>query len=522
MNQSRSPAGMIFAVIGMGYVLLSLLLSTGNQLGGFFGYLLGGSLLFGIWRPKAAVLLMLIISGYIDWAKRLLVVADRVTFTDLAFVLGLAPALMAGITIGAFFQGIQGRLAFGKNQLKAILVILVTLVVSLIIARKESGGVMAALQEVANTAGYSCFLFVIPLLYSKAEDQVKLIRWVLIAYLPIPLYGIYQAAFGLADYEIEYLKTGMSILIQQLITGDVRPFSTLNSPTALGAICGIMALWSFLSGPLTAKGRRFPHPVHFVLGICYVGGLLASTSRSDFFILIFGTVMTLTLMNPFLLKLFYGFAISGYITLILISGWLQSRLADIQIFISTLLPPEFQFIEQLTRVQTFSDRLEGFRQLSSNSQVWSLFGVSDEVRESIYSHDPLTQSLLAYGAVTVGLIIVIFGWLLTRTHRRMHLIKEPRERWLAALALGTAGSVVATSMLSGSRTSIFPITVFLWLMLGFIWARISANQKNVVAGEAANSLPKPLRQSHHRFLPASVMERMPSSASDQFTNRGFE
>lgn len=464
-------------------------------------------MLFGVWRPKEAVLLMLIVSGYIDWAKRLLVVADRVTFTDLAFVLGLAPAMMAGISVGAFFQGIQGRLQMGKNQLKAIIVIFVTLVISLVIAKKQSGGTMAALQEVANTAGYACFLFVIPLLYSKLEDQVKLIRWVLIAYLPIPIYGMYQAAFGLADYEIEYLKTGMSILIQQLITGDVRPFSTLNSPTALGAICGIMALWSFLSGPLSAQRRRLPRPLHIILGICYLGGLLASTSRSDFFIILIGSIMTVTVLNPLMLRLFYTVAAVSYITLILIAGWLQERLADIQIFISSILPPEFYFVEQLTRVQTFSDRLEGFRQLSSNKHVWSFFGVSDEVKESIYSHDPLTQSLLAYGVVPVGLFILIVLWVLHRTHRGLFLIKERRERWLAALALGTAGSVVATSMLSGSRTSIFPITVFLWLSLSLVWARISANQKKVVQPTPGPTSPLPRNQPLHRFMPTAPMGR---------------
>ena len=148
--------------------------------------------------------------------------------------------------------------------------------------------------------------------------------------------------------------------------------------------------------------------------------------------------------------------------------------------------------------------------------------MSDEVQESIYSHDPLTQSLLAYGAVPVGLFILILGWLLIRTHRGMFLIKERRERWLAALALGTAGSVVATSMLSGSRTSIFPITVFLWLMLGFIWARISANQKNVVADKAVDSSPMPLRHPQHRFVPTAGVGRMPPGVPDQFTRRGFE
>ncbi|MCX6857883.1 MAG: hypothetical protein NTV80_23600 [Verrucomicrobia bacterium] len=499
MNGSRPIAGLIIAMLGMGYVLLSLLLSTSNQLGGFFGYLLAGSILLGVGKPKTAVVVLLVASGYIDLAKRLLVVADRVSYTDLAFVLGIAPALMAGATIGVFLQVLQGRIRFGKTQLQALGVIILTLVLSLIVARKASGGTMAALQEVGNTAGYACFLFVIPLLYSKFTDQVKLIRTVLIAYLPIPIYGIYQAAFGLAEYEIEYLKTGMSILIKQLLTGDVRPFSTLNSPTALGAICGIMALLAFLSGPLTRPGRKMPHPLHFFLGIIYIGGLLASTSRSDFFIPILGAIMALTALSPMAIRLFYLIAVTSYIGLIMISGWLQERLADIQIFISTLLPPEFDFIEQLTRVQTFSDRLEGFRNLANNPQVWSFFGVTEEVSESIYSHDPLTQSLLAYGVVPVGIVILVCVLVLSRIHAGIISIHNRQERWMAALALGTTAGIVATSMLSGSRTSIFPITVFLWLMLGIIWARIVAPKSDKEATASTEN-------------PAFVPSRMPPNA----------
>lgn len=477
-------------MLGMGYVLLSLLLSTGNQLGSLFGYLLVGSILLGVCNPKSAIMVLLVACGYIDLAKRLLVVADKVSYTDLAFVLGIAPALMAGATMGVFLQIIQGRIRFGKTQLQALGVIIITLILSLITARRATGGTMAALQEVANTAGYACFLLVIPLLYSSLEDQVKLIRTVLLAYLPIPIYGIYQAAFGLAEYEIEYLKTGMSILIKQLITGDVRPFSTLNSPTALGAVCGIMALLAFLSGPLDGTRKKFPHPLHFLFGLSYVGGLLASTSRSDFFIPLLGALVALTALSPTAIRLFYLIAGSCYIGLIMISGWLQERLADIQIFISTILPPEFDFVEQLTRVQTFSDRLEGFRNLASNPQVWSLFGVTKEVSESIYSHDPLTQSLLAYGVVPVTLVILVCLVLLSRIHSGILLIQDRRERWMAALALGTTAGVVATSMLSGSRTSIFPITVFMWLMLSIVWARIVApkSDQTQISSEKKDSI----------------------------------
>ena len=496
MNQRLPLAGILVAGLGLCYVLFSLMLSGGNQLGDFFGYLLIAALIFGLIQPKISVLLMLAACGYMDWAKRLLVVADKVTQTDLTYVLSLAPGLMAGITLGTLLQAIQGRFRLGWLQVQALLVICFAMSISLVLSIKQSGGLMNALQEVANVAGYSFLLFVIPLLYPKYEEQVRLVRRVIFCYLPVAIYGMYQAAFGLADFEIAYLRTGMSILIGQLLSGEIRPFSTLNSPTALGVICGLLTLLAWASGPLNSRPRRLPTIGMALTGLMFFCGLLASTSRSDFIILIFGSIITWGSLRLNFLRLFYFTSSLAFLGLIISASWLQMRLADIQNFISSIIPPDTAFIESLTRVQTYSDRLEGFRHLSSNAQVWSLFGLSPEVAETIYSHDPLTQSLVSYGLVPVGIAIFFGIILLKRAHGGILRIKDKRERWLAALCLGGVGGILTTSLLGGSRTSIFPVMVFVWLMLSILWSRIE---------QAARPLSETTKEPHlnPRMLPTA-------------------
>jgi hypothetical protein len=75
---------------------------------------------------------------------------------------------------------------------------------------------------------------------------------------------------------------------------------------------------------------------------------------------------------------------------------------------------------------------------------------------------------------------------------------------MAALALGTTSGVVATSMLSGSRTSIFPITVFMWLMLSIVWARIVApksDQTQISSEKKSSIIPSSMNDEARLYRP---------------------
>ena len=96
-------------------------------------------------------------------------------------------------------------------------------------------------------------LFVMPVLFPRYEDALRVLRFTLWVFLPVALYGIAQQIDGFQPFEIAYLRTGLSIEIKQLLTNHVRAFSTLNSPTALGAVSAVLVVvcW-FLS--------RLPRP----------------------------------------------------------------------------------------------------------------------------------------------------------------------------------------------------------------------------------------------------------------------
>lgn len=465
------------AIIGIGlcaalYFIVSLMITSGNQLGLLFRLILAGAALFGLWQPRMGVFMLVLLSGYTDLMKRLLVLVDRISYEDLTYVLATPPVLMLSIMVGTLAKCMAGSLKFGPVQVKSIRLVALCSVAAFASIAKASSGFTGMAQDLANGAAYSAFILVIPLLFPEMEDQLKLLKAVLVGFVPVALYGMYQAAFGLANFEVEYLKTGLSILISQIITGEVRPFSTLNSPTALGAICAMFALLAFLSGPMVAR-RPLPSMRAFLLGLCYLAGLIASTSRSDLFIIFAGGVMAVAALRYSSTCIVYGIGLVCYTTLILAATWLQDRLANMQAFVSYYLPPESAFIEQLTRVQTFSDRLEGFRHLVSDGRIWTLFGASENVKGTLASHDPLTSAILSHGVVPVVFIIVVFSFLLMRVHRAIWALRDTRQRWISAASLGVVLGLVATCMISGNRMTIFPVNVFMWLLVGIMWANIS-------------------------------------------------
>ncbi|OYW76679.1 MAG: hypothetical protein B7Z37_07710 [Verrucomicrobia bacterium 12-59-8] len=482
------------AIIGIGlcaalYFIVSLMMTSGNQLGLLFRLILAGAALFGLWQPRVGVFMLVLMSGYTDLMKRLLVLVDRISYEDLTYVLATPPVLMLSIMIGTLAKCMAGSLKFGPVQMKSLGLVCMCSVAAFATVAGSSGFTGMA-QDLANGAAYSAFIFIIPLLFPEMEDQLKLLKTVLIGFVPVALYGMYQAAFGLANFEVEYLKTGLSILISQIITGDVRPFSTLNSPTALGAICAMFALLAFLSGPAAARRRSLPGTRAFLLGLCYLAGVVASTSRSDLLIIFAGGVIAVAALRYSSTCLVYGVGLAFYTTLILAASWLQDRLANMQAFVSYYLPPGSAFMDQITRVQTFSDRLEGFRHLVSDGQIWTLFGASENVKGTLASHDPLTSALLSHGVVPVVFIIAFCIFFLVRIHRSIWALRDSRQRWISAASLGVVLGLLATCMISGNRMNIFPVNLFMWLLVGIMWANI--NQQRSVVPAAAEKPVRPM------------------------------
>lgn len=513
MNSQRSLApilGIAAALISL-FVIASVLLGHGNQLAQLFRYLLVAGFLSGIMFPRGTLFFWLALCGYTDLLKRLMVVFGRVQYSDLYNVLGIPPMMLGGVTIAVLIGAFTGRFHARAAHWRLFFIACILMLVSAVLAAKEKGGSLGAiLPAIANDGSYTMLLFVLPVLFRDTDDIVHMAKMLLWAYVPVALYGLFQQLYGFQDFEIAYLKSGLTLEIKQLYASEVRAFSTLNSPTSFSVVCAIMCVLGLMlaftpkkdgSGPLLNKSLAF------VFAAIYFIGIIASTSRSALLLVVIGWGGFLCFRSLAATRWLYGGFAAAFLCLIFMADVILDNLDTWQNQISSMIGGGGgQLATQLSRVGTFSDRLHGFANLAKNPEVYTFFGYgpergSDE-RDPLYSHDMISNILVTHGMVPL-VVMGIFGVVvLTRMHGRVLSLPDRHHRLLAAGFLSLAFSLFALSAVSGSVISVFPVNTLLWLAFGLLmlvyqgdYLQTEAREEEVRLTETP-AVPPPARVVH--------------------------
>jgi hypothetical protein len=483
-------------VIAAAGVAVSVLSGGGNEIGHLLYYVMVGSGVLGCVLPRFSLVMLILQITSLDLLKRMLVFAGKIGSADLIWVLGIAPVTMTGIFIGTFIRLLTDERLRRPGDLKRLLIVVLINVLLSVLSFANGSSIGSTMKEVANNSVYSMLLFVVPVLLRDTFAVVSMLRVIVICFVPVALYGLFQLIYGFQGFEIEYLKRGLSIEIKQLMTDRVRPFSTLNSPTALGSVCGILAGFCFfMAGRRSSKGRTiFPPMVAAMLGMVYLVGVVASTSRTE--IMLFPVIGLAVWAFPSQLRTraLYVLCVLGFIILVLASPWIINNLEHWtrSIYYVTGGNP---FLAAMSTVGTYYDRLKGFSDVLLNPAAWTLFGHSEEVIAADYFfHDPISSTLLRFGVA--GLLVVGGGvtLLLRGIHQQIAAIQDAYSRRLAATLVGMVFCVGLCSALSGSRFGIFPINTLIWFLLGCVPVIYShdrrANLKHAQASAPIASEPK--------------------------------
>lgn len=487
-------------------MVFSVITSHGNEIGHLFKYVLVLAFFTGALAPKASFSLLLVLCLVIDLCKRLMVVSGRVSALDLYYVLGIPPVLVAGIAVSALISVALGRMQFRKFHFVMICASALIMAFNLALTAKDYGfspGVL--LPVMANLGIYTMFLFLVPMYFKTREELTNLVRTMIFLCVPVAIYGVAQKVWGYQDFEIAYLKTGLTMEIKQLESGETRPFSTLNSPTALGAVCATMAAFSliFMTLPqrLHSRSKVLAPYVAIPLAIIFIAGLIASTSRTSIavFPIILGGYICFTSKSR--TSIFYGCIAAALILLTIFAPTILQNLNNIQTAITDVVGQN-NFLAQITVVGTYTDRLQGFINLTRNPKVYTLFGHGRQtdmtIDDDLYSHDVLTNNIITYGVVPV-LCLLIPGIIATaRAHIAIYNIRDPLNRTFAATCIGAALAYTVISVLGGSVFKVFPINVLLWLFLGSacLMAILKAPEEPVsdLQNTPTPPLPHPLPQ----------------------------
>lgn len=258
----RNPLIYVIGALLACLVCISVFVGDGNLLANLFFYLMIGGGILAIVSPKAGFILCLISCFYVDLVKRLMVVSDRVQMQDLYYVLGFPPLVFSipyssHSSCGEWWETRLIR----WNLMMFVVACIIALINTTLSLFQGDAGIGRALQDAANGGLYAMILFVVPLLYPKADDVLRLFKALLWIFVPVAIYGVVQQVWGFREFELLYLQTGLSIEAKQLLTDRVRAFSTLNSPTSLGAIAALMMVassWPPHGGLAAVSIFRFP------------------------------------------------------------------------------------------------------------------------------------------------------------------------------------------------------------------------------------------------------------------------
>lgn len=505
MSSTRLPGAFTIAVgclFGL-FAIVSIMLGEGNTLANVFLYLIVGTCGLAIVEPRTAFYIFLVTCGYVDLFKRLMVVSGRVSMDDLYYVLGLAPALFSCIIASVVVRGIIGGLPMGREHVRLFIVgcavVFANAVLSYLDVEHSIGKV---LQGTANGGLYGMLIFVVPMLFHTEEEMLGLFKFLLWTYFPVGFYGIIQKIWGFQDFELAYLMTGLSIEIKQLFTDRVRAFSTLNSPTALGAIsAAFVGLPLYLASVKTAKRNRriLPISLAIVFTIVFLGSLAASTSRTGFIMVVVMVAGIIAFRTRTGTITFYSIGSGAFATLLIGARFFQDRLE----WMTFKLMEKFggSVSEETINVNTFSDRLQGFAAVLTNPDAYTWFGYGAsrgiDPRDPLYNHDLLSNTLVRYGAVPLCVLVVATISFLVWTHGHLLGIRDHRRRNIGAAMLALAMSFFAISITSGNVLSIFPVNTFFWLAVTSTIVVVAADAKEHASARRAaqrtspNGIPAP-------------------------------
>ncbi|MBX7208025.1 MAG: hypothetical protein K1X78_06935 [Verrucomicrobiaceae bacterium] len=489
MTSTRLPGAFTIAAGGLFclFAIVSIMLGEGNTLANVFLYLIIGTCGLAIIEPRTSFFIFLVTCGYVDLFKRLMVVSGRVSMDDLFYVLGLAPALFSCIIVSVVVRGVIGGLPMGRQHMRLFVigcaVVFLNAFLSYLDVDHSIGKVM---QGTANGGLYGMLIFVVPMLFHEEDDVLHLFKFLLWTYFPVGFYGIVQKVWGFQDFELAYLMTGLSIEIKQLFTDRVRAFSTLNSPTALGAIsAAFVALPVYLASVKTANRHRrvLPMALAVVFSLVHLGSLAASTSRTGFImvaVMVAGIIAFRTRTGTIA---FYSVGGAAFATLLVGARYMLDRIEGV----TDRLLMKFggSVSDDTININTFSDRLHGFADVLTNPEAYTWFGYGAgrgvDPRDPLYNHDLLSNTLVRYGAVPLTVLVVSAIVFLTWTHAHLLGIRDKRRRNICAAMLALAMSLFAISITSGNVLSIFPVNTFFWLAVTATIVVVSADARAQVS-----------------------------------------
>ena len=418
--------------------------------------------------PRAGFVALLFLCAYSDLLKRMLVFWGDLSFEQVSYVLAGAPVVVAGLAVCVVTRWAFHRLHLGLRELLILAAIVLAMSLNFLLSYRAGAGVLEAFKQAANNGLY---LVLAPVALKLIESPAQIGKFLLTArwmFIPVAAYGIFQAIFGLADFEIEYLRSGLTIMVKELWDARPRPFSTLNSAHALGTLAAAFAVLS-LYPLLVDRGERavVTEKIKSVgLFLLYLAASLASLARTAIIVWVVGLFAFWCFRSRWRTKAFYWTSGAIFAALLAASPYILEHIAEWD----PANDQQSAIVGQALRIQTYVERLRGFVNLTRSTDMYSLFGLPEDQKatETTYNHDPISSLLVDFGLVGLAAAVAVVFFGLRAIHSRLLAFPPGENRDTIVLLTAINVGWLASHLLFHGVITTFPVNAFFWLFIGMI------------------------------------------------------
>ncbi len=494
-------------ILAMGslFVVVDLLTSGGNAVAQAYRYCFFGAAVFGLLSPKNGFYVLLFLTAYLDFFKRLMILDSGVAMMDLYFVLGVAPALICGIAASVLYSLLTNSAYGPPGALKLALLVLAGLGLLAVVGMAATSGIRTA-ADIVNALIYLLLLFVVPVLFPTPESLRKMLGTLTLIYIPSVLYMLVhwmRATFfdmnpPLFGWELDYVNSGLTIEIRQMAERKFRPFGTFNSAANASMIFAMMMglIWSGWWSVRDKMGwaGNLPTWLRLVLTPLILIAMFATYSRAGWAFLIGVSLAPRLFRYRAATIAFYVSSLTLLVGTVLASPYLLERkLLNYWTDQLGKLGGGDSWLQSVN-IATMNSRLHGFTALVNDGSIWSPFGFrfkyinAQAMMDKVYAHDVFTLTLMRFGYVPLGLIGLVGIHLLRKANRYILNETDKLSKGLGSTCLALALVLVFGGTVNFAQFTTFPVNFWMWLMFACVLSLIMAKQSDKINNKTLKNI----------------------------------
>lgn len=453
------------------WVAFDIFTSGGNAVARFYMYAMVVAGGYGLLNARRAFYLLLFLTGYLDYFKRFMIFDSGLSRMDLYFVLGIAPATLAGITGNILYQHFTGKLPPRPGLNRLIIFTLLATGTTLFLSFTDKTGGYRSLGDNVNSTIYLLVLFIVPALFRTPEDLRRMLKILIIIYVPAVCYMlVHHFKGGVFEWEMAYLKSGLTIEIRQLSERTFRPFGTMNA--AANASMVFAGIWAYCLSGMWRKpdhsGNSMVFPLRFALLPLLALAMYATYSRTGWVFAVVAVIAAPMIKFRTLTLVGYLLAFGAFAAVFFASPYMLRHKILHDLSEEVYMQKRTNEWAQTTNLTTLTDRLEAYESLLKEPRVWTPLGLrfssstESTVRNNIHSHEMLTTMLMNYGYLTLlgaGIFVARQMW---KLHSMVFNEPEPLAKAMGATCLAVGLSIASGATVNGAQFSTYPVNFFIW------------------------------------------------------------